>query len=299
MKLAVYTVCLPEYTIEEAPALLKSMGCDAVEWRVDDTSGGIAAAYFANLPEEKKFEYRYWTDNKATLDTKNIMEDCLRAKKVCDEAGIEIVNLAAALGNDLEQLEKVLAAAKAIGCRSIRGPMVGYNPKKSYKEQLDTFRANLKSYEPLLKKYGVKMMIETHHGNLVTSASAAMLVLNGFDPDYYGLIYDPGNMVFEGFENYKMGFDMLGKYLAHVHIKNGAYTPAGEDEFGATKYAQSWKPLDKGSANLYALIKALVEVGYDGVLSIEDFSNEKPTYEKLQEGLDYLKKLIAAAEKAN
>jgi len=35
------------------------------------------------------------------------------------------------------------------------------------------------------------------------------------------------------------------------------------------------------------------------VLSIEDFSNEKPTYEKLQEGLDYLKKLIAAAEKAN
>ena len=35
MKLAVYTCSLPEYSIEEAAALIKEMGYDAVEWRVD------------------------------------------------------------------------------------------------------------------------------------------------------------------------------------------------------------------------------------------------------------------------
>ncbi len=55
-------------------------------------------------------------------------------------------------------------------------------------------------------------------------------------------------------------------------------------------------PLKKGSANLAALVKALVAVGYDGVLSVEDFSNEKPTQEKLEENIAYLKALIAAAQ---
>ena len=89
---------------------------------------------------------------------------------------------------------------------------------------------------------------------------------------------------------------MLGKYLAHVHVKNAVLAPGGEDEFGATKYNQVWSPMKKGSANLAAMIKALAKVGYDGWLSVEDFSNEKPTREKLEENIAYLKQLIAAAK---
>ena len=102
-------------------------------------------------------------------------------------------------------------------------------------------------------------------------------------------------MVYEGYENYELGFEMLGKYLAHVHVKNAALVPAGEDELGATKYEQAWMPLKKGSANLLALMKALVKVGYDGVLSVEDFSNEKPTREKLEDNIAYLRQLMEAA----
>ena len=54
--------------------------------------------------------------------------------------------------------------------------------------------------------------------------------------------------------------------------------------------------MTKGSANLAAMIKALVKVGYDGVLSVEDFSNEQPTREKLEDNIAYLKQLIAAAQ---
>jgi len=47
---------------------------------------------------------------------------------------------------------------------------------------------------------------------------------------------------------------------------------------------------------LLALMKALVKVGYDGVISVEDFSNEKPTREKLEENIQYLRQLLAEAK---
>ena len=297
MKLAVYTCSLPEYGIEEAAALIKEMGYEAVEWRVDVTDGeSPLKAMFANLPAEQQYAYRYWTDNHATLNVNDIMNECLRAKKVCDEVGIEIVNLATTLKGKPEEMENTIAAAAAIGCKTVRGPMATYDANRPYWEQFNEYRAYLKECEPLLRKYGVKFLIETHHGMMISSASSALRVLDGFDPEYFGLIYDPGNMVYEGYENYQLGFEMLGSYLAHVHVKNAVLAPGGEDEFGATKYNQVWAPMKKGSANLAAMIKALVKVGYDGVLSVEDFSNEKPTREKLEENIAYLKQLIAAAK---
>ena len=293
MKLAVYTVSLPEYNIEESVALIKEMGYDAVEWRVDSTAGLPRSMFPENIDE---YAFRYWLDNKSTLNVADIKNECLKAKELCDGAGIEIVNLATTLRGDDATLESVLEAASAIGCKTIRGPLTPYNPALSYQEQFDECRTYLKHCEPMLKKYGVKMLIETHHGMLITSASSAMRVLDGFDPDYFGLIYDPGNMVYEGYENYQMGFEMLGKYLAHVHVKNAALVPGEKDEYGATKYVQSWVPLKEGSANLKAMIAALVKVGYDGALSVEDFSNEKPTREKLEENIAYLKQLLADAQ---
>ena len=293
MKLAVYTVSLPEYNPEEAVAAIKEMGYDAVEWRVDSTAGIPRSMFPKDIDE---YAFRYWLDNKATLNVDDIYIDCLKAKQLCDAAGLEIVNLATSLRGDDARLESILKAAAAIGCKTIRGPLERYDSAKPYAQQFDGFREYLRHVEPLLRKYGVKMLIETHHGMLVSSASSAMRMLEGFDPDYFGLIFDPGNMVYEGFENYQMGFEMLGKYLAHVHVKNAALVPDGEDEFGAVKYKQAWMPLNKGSADLKAMIAALVKVGYDGMLSVEDFSNEKSTREKLEENVTYLRQLIAAAQ---
>lgn len=293
MKFAVYTVSLPEYNLAESVALLKEMGYDGVEWRVDSSAGIPRSMFPADLDE---YAFRYWLDNKSTLIVDRLMEDCQEAKALCDEAGLEIVNLAPGQKAEVAAQEPLLAAAASIGCKSIRGPMVRYNPAKPYREQFDAYRSFLKDCEPLLKQYGVKMLIETHHGNLVTSASSAMRVLDGFDPAYYGVIYDCGNMVNEGYEDYPLALEMLGEYLAHVHLKNAALIPGKEDSFGALHYNRTWMPLKKGSADLLALMKALVKVGYDGVISVEDFSNEKPTREKLEENIQYLRQLLTEAQ---
>ena len=81
MKLAVYTVSLPEFDLAESVAVLKEMGYEGVEWRVDKTEGeSPLKAMFANMPEEQKFAFRYWTDNHATLNVDDIMNECLKVK---------------------------------------------------------------------------------------------------------------------------------------------------------------------------------------------------------------------------
>ena len=98
MKLAVNTVSLPEFDLAESVAVLKEMGYEGVEWRVDKTEGeSPLTAMFAHLPEEQKSAFRYWTDNHATLNVDDIMNECLKVKKLCDEAGLTICNLATAL----------------------------------------------------------------------------------------------------------------------------------------------------------------------------------------------------------
>ncbi len=293
MKLGVFSASMPEYTVPEAAALIKEMGYDAVEWRVEPL--GRASWYQG---DDTPYELRYWLENKATVDLNNIMEAALAAKKCCDEAGIKIIGLSASLTyKDMDKLRSVLEAAKAIGCPQVRAGMYDVDfstSDKTFPELFDEIKAGNKALEPMLKEYGVKLLIETHHQTVNASPSSAYRMVEGLDPEYYGIIFDPGNMVFEGHEDYLKSFQMLGPYLAHVHVKNGVWEYAGEDEFGSAQWKQVMCPLNKGIADLKGLIKALKRIGYEGALSVEDFSNEKPTREKLEFNIAYLRKLMAA-----
>ena len=41
------------------------------------------------------------------------------------------------------------------------------------------------------------------------SAGLAHRLVNGFDPDHIGVLFDPGSMVHEGYESYRMGMELL------------------------------------------------------------------------------------------
>ena len=70
-------------------------------------------------------------------------------------------------------------------------------------------------------------------------------------------------MVNEGFEDYQKSFELLGDYIAHIHIKNGILAPDGEDELGACKWKRVWTPLKKGMADLKKLFAVARKAGYD------------------------------------
>ena len=287
MKLGVFSICMPEYGLQESVGLLKDTGFDAVEWRV------------AEIPEKKPdvipYDRRYWIWNKSTVDIKRIGEIAPDLRGMCDDAGLDITGFTTYLAPDMiPQIIPVLEAARATGVKQVRLFPRSYvydAPQKPYYETFNQTREDIRRLEGLAGEYGVKIVFEIHHDTIFAGASASMRLVEGTDPARIGLIVDPGNMVKEGFENYRKVFEILGPYAAHVHIKNGRIVEDGRDEFGSLRWKGSWVPLKEGQADLPRFFREMKTAGYDGTVSLEDFSNEMGTEDKLRYGLEYIREL--------
>lgn len=297
MKFGVFSVSMPEYTVEETVNILKELGYNGVEWRVTEIDPeAMAGAFGENLTDEQRFEYRYWLDNKSTLDVNNIMEEAKRVKAICDEAGISIFGLSTYLNTDkYDELVEVYRAAQATDIPMVRVGLVNLESsfekeKRHVRDLNQKMRSELERLVDLSKETGVKTVIEMHMGTLIASPSAAYNMLKGLDPKYIGVIVDPGNMAKEGYEEYRKAFELLGDYIAHVHMKNGRYIEKEErNAVGAKTWDYVWTPLKDGQADLLRVFEVMKELGYDHTVSVEDFSNEQDTYEKLKDNLAYLK----------
>ena len=285
MKFSVFSVCLPEYDVPGTIQVMKDMGYDGIEWRVSEPCP-------AEKPEDYTYEWRYWTFNKSAVDVATIDQEAPSIKAMCDRAGLPICNLATYLTVDQEaEIERVLYAAKLMECPSIRLDPPLYDETENYVTLFNRTKAKVMELEKLAAKYGVCINFETHMGNIIPSASSAYRLVCDCDPRYVGVLFDPGNMVHEGFENYRLGIELLGKHLSHVHVKNGVWKMTEKTEAGVEKYAPTWAQFWKGYADLGKLIQVLRDVGYDGFISVEDFTNDEDTVTKLKNNLAYLKTL--------
>ncbi|MBZ4644601.1 MAG: hypothetical protein PWR27_1584 [Petroclostridium sp.] len=285
MKFSVFTVGTPDYNLEETVIKLKEFGYDGVEWRVAEALKSEPDP----IPPKERW---YWSYNKSTVDIDTIEEKAEYVKSICEKHGMEICALATYLTPDqADKVERVLKAAVIMGCPRIRVNVPGYKGDVNYNDLFNKTISEIKVLEQLAKKYNVKINFEIHMGNIIPSASAAYRLVSNFDSRYIGVIHDAGNMVHEGFEQYKMGVELLNDYLDHVHVKNARWV---RDENIKEQYnwKPEWCPIPEGIANLKSLIEALKAIGYDGYLSFEDFSNETATDEKLKNNLEYIKELL-------
>jgi sugar phosphate isomerase/epimerase len=98
------------------------------------------------------------------------------------------------------------------------------------------------------------------------------------------VLYDPGNLVHEGFEQYRMGLELLGPYLAHVHVKNAGWLPATNSTgpMDPASWRCAWQPVANGIVPWKLVLADLKAVGYQGAFGIEDFSNAYSSAELLK-----------------
>ncbi len=279
-KYAVFTVMCPEHDLEQTAALASSLGFDGLEWRV------------AEKASEPITEVSYWGANRSTVDIAKIDSDLTRAKEIADRHGLTMPILGTYMKcSELKVVESAMRASAAVGCPKLRVGPPGYDGSRPYQELFDRALRDFEEVTGLAHKYEVQACIEMHMGNITPSAGLAHRLVSHFDPEDIGVIFDPGNMVVEGFENYQMGLELLGPYLSHVHAKNCMWARTGEEQGGA-KWEWRMAGVKQGQADWTAIAAALKKVGYDGWLSFEDFS-EGATETKLSEALGYLKALEA------
>ena len=287
MKFSVFSVSMPEYDIEQTVKTLKELGYDGVEWRV-------APAPPLEKPEDYTYSGRYWSFNQSNIDVTKVEELAPSVKDLCNKYDLEICSLTTYLGPwDVQDIERVLRAANILNCKNIRLFPPTYDESENFRKLFDRTVEQIKVLEKLAARYNVRINFEIHMGNIIPSASAAYRLVCNFNPDLIGIIFDPGNMVYEGFENYRMGIELLGEYLAHVHVKNSMWALSETTKAGVKIWKPTWANMKEGFADITKLIQILYEIGYDKFVSVEDFSNNDDTYTKLKSNLEFLKSIKA------
>jgi sugar phosphate isomerase/epimerase len=283
MRFAVFTVSLPEWTPEEAVRNLADLGYDGVEWRIAD--------------DEPRATPGFWQGNRCTFPLRSFVEDAPRIRALTEAAGLAMPVIASYVqAGDLENVERVLRGAAALGTPMARIQVPRYDGRSSYVALWESARRDYREVERVARAHGVKALVEIHHETIVPSASAARRFLDGLDPASVGAIYDPGNMVWEGYERYRLGLETLGPYLAHVHAKNAGWRQSGRRADGSLAWQAEWTPLDAGVVDLRDLFAALRAVGYDDWVSVEDFSTEHPLAERVRGNLGSLRRAAARTE---
>jgi sugar phosphate isomerase/epimerase len=256
---------------------VKASGYDGIEWRVIDQDPAHAGGGF-------------WGANKATVPLTSFEERAPEFRKLTEDAGLEMPSIGTYTTCDnLEEADRAMRGAKALGVPQLRIRVPGYNGTDPFMPIWDTAKAQYKEVVDLAARHGLKALLELHHRSIVPSASAAKLFLDGLDPVHVGVIHDAGNMVFEGFETHRLSLEMLGPYLAHVHVKNARWFPVKQAEDSTMEWKCDWAPVHRGIIDMRQLFAALHAIGYDGWVGLEDFSKDRPTEDRLKENLAYLK----------
>ena len=281
MKFSIFTASTPEWTPAEAAPILAAQGWDGIEWRITDQNDAAAPGF--------------WAGNRATWPVATLEQDLPEIARITTSAGLEYSGLGGyARCDDHDTVERMLAATAVLGARQVRVTVPGVPEAGDYPSAFAAARADFEWVAQRAAAHGVKALVELHHRTLTASASAALRLIDGLDPAHVGVIHDLGNLVIEGHENHLWAFQMLGPYLAHIHVKNVEWLPEpAANADGTVRWAEHWAPLETGQADVRGYFDALRQHGWDGWVTCEDFSTVLPLEERSRANLAFLKSASA------
>lgn len=283
IRLSVFTVAAPDLSPRELAAAAAKAGLDGIEWRYADVP-----------PENRQDTPSFWGNNRCSISTDWDEPRLAEFRDAAASAGMTSLAVVPYLRcGDLEGTEKVLQAAGYLGAKMIRLGVHRYDRTRPFGVLFEEQRTYLRQAGERCKEHGVKGLVEIHMGTIAPSSSSAYRLVEGLDPDAIGVLLDPGNMVYEGYENYKMGMEILGPYLAHVHVKNAVWSSAEPNPSGGfARWSAGWSELKRGIVDWPQVIADLKAVGYRGHIGVEDFSGQFGTVDMLRHFAETMRQLL-------
>jgi sugar phosphate isomerase/epimerase len=285
MRFSVFTVSTPEWSPRQAATTLAQQGWEGIEWRITDqeTSGPVG----------------FWVNNRATWPLTGLEASLAEISSVTTGSGLEFAGIGSyAKADDHPAVERILAVTARLGAQRVRVSVPPFEPGRDYRDVFDGLRRDFVWVSQRAAEHGVKALVELHHRTPIASASSALRLLDGLDPDTVGVIHDLGNLLIEGQEDHLAAFQLLGPYLAHVHVKNALWRPVETGPDGSVRWDHEWAPLRTGQADVGAYLHDLQDHGYDGWVTSEDFSTELPLAERTADNLAYLKSFVVVKGEA-
>jgi sugar phosphate isomerase/epimerase len=191
-----------------------------------------------------------------------------------------------------DDVRAIFRAAAERGIRLVKVDVSPYDTRAPYEPLLAAARAHWSALAALAREFGVKALAEVHPKIVCHSPSAMRRMLDGLPPDAVGAILDPGNMTYEGWEDLHEAVDILGPYLAHLHVKNGGWerTPGATPPWRAVGTA-----LADGMVDWFEACRELRRAGYQGYGVLEFLGNEMNNREWITRDIRHLLDAVSAA----
>jgi sugar phosphate isomerase/epimerase len=259
-RIALFSSCLPGWSAERVLAAATELGFGAVEW-------GVGPGQAIEDPDRAA----------------ELAERC-RAHSV-RTIGVSVQDPAVRLTAPARTTAAYVRLASTLGAGYIRLFAEPYRDggvaaqRRRHRDALDRLIERAASE-------GVRVLVETSPGTLAASPELALALVAHQPAKLAGVLYDPGNMVIEGDLGAGLAVPLLGRHLAHVHVKNIRWTRVG----GAWQWR--YATLDDGRVGWPDVIERLGRARYAGWYSLDHLPG-RATAAALQQQSTRLAQLLA------
>lgn len=163
--------------------------------------------------------------------------------------------------------EPILAAMDRADIRLLKLGYFAFQPETlDYTSEVCRVRGILARWEPLARRYGVKVCYHTHsHCCMGLNGAGLAALLDGFDPACLGAYVDLGHLVVEG-EDIASALAMIRPYLAIVAVKDVLLERVETNGHGSIK--TSWVRAGQGVVDWTRSFALLKTLPFDGPVSI-------------------------------
>ncbi len=230
----------------------------------------------------------------------HLAEDVPEFVKAMSSAGIEV--RFATAGFSAEQIMQDDEPLRILADNGITEFRMGYfkGGDKPPAEALAEDRAQMCQVASICEQVGIRVVYQVHHGTHIVCPTAAYDLVKSLPAEYVGVMLDPGNQAFEGFEKWSRSASLLGEQLVAIGVKDVAWlrdeSQADEPHKG---WKLSWATLDEGLTNWYDLMRALKANYFNGTfvwMPFYDEDNPEEMTRKLKREVAYLRKVVADVE---
>ena len=210
---------------------------------------------------------------KAGLEATMVLSPAFKALRLADADPDRLASLPG-WREHLDLLTAAMDFAAAIGCPRVRlftgrRDVGGDNPSPRLPdggglsaERLDAIRAVLLDAAGRAEDLGLTLCVENVRSCFGNTGPNTAAILAAVDHASVRAIWDPANDFVSGGEGFRAGYDAVKPWMVHVHAKDATVV---DPATGLT----AWTAIGQGDLDWPAQIRALLDDGYSGRISLE------------------------------
>jgi sugar phosphate isomerase/epimerase len=227
-------------------------------------------------------------------------ENLTRLKTLIDDRGLKVTNLNSftlfAVGDTylpswiepreerreirIQHTLQCLEVADFFGCKNISVPPGGPVGEISREKAMTLFHRGLERVAPLAQELDIKILVEPEPDLLMENTREFKEFIVDVKSPAIGVNFDIGHFFCAG-EDPRVAFEELFEWIGHVHLEDIA-----------SNRAHNHLVLGHGAIQFQEVFKTMINLGYEGDVSLELYPYVDTPEEAGRESLEYLRALL-------